>query len=68
MFWSWIAIAILSLILALLTGRIGALIIGVGAVLAALLDHWGQPTYQQWLVAAAATFWVILGSWRQRRR
>ena len=68
MFWSWIAIAILSLIVALLTGRLGPLIIGAGAALATLLDHYGQPAYLQWPIGAAGFFWVMLGSWRQRRR
>ncbi len=68
MFWSWIAIATLSLIVALLTGRIGPLIIGAGASLATLLDHYGQPAYYQWVVGAAGFFWVMVGTWRHRRR
>ena len=68
MFWSWTAIAILALTIALLTGRSGPLLVGAGAALASALDHYGLPLPLQWLAGLAGVI-IILGlTWVRRRR
>jgi hypothetical protein len=67
-FWSWIAIAVLALIVALLTGRLTPLMIGGGASLAAAAAHLAWPGAIQWLLCAAG--FVVGGAvaWHSSRR
>lgn len=67
MFWSWLAAAVLALLVALLTGRSGALLIGTGAALAALAAHSAQPAWVGWLAAAAGPIAIVARAWARRR-
>jgi membrane protein implicated in regulation of membrane protease activity len=68
MFWSWIAIAIVGLLLALLTGRGAPFVFGVGAAVAAWLAHTDYATFVQvgaCALGAAAAVWIL---WTGSRR
>jgi uncharacterized membrane protein len=68
MFWSWTAIAVIALIIALLTGRAGPLIAGVGAALAAWLHHLALPIPAQFAAICGGFLVSLLLVWRGSRR